>query len=171
MLESARQHAGMGGGFNAHELQQLVLIIADGRFHEKASLQRAVAVSPVHFALQCAFVGIVGNRRPRQHCWGYSAYNKLVCLNSLTTCAATTLSGTVQEASAQKGVLLAFIIVDNPASSLLDMQTVGFEKGKPVFSRYIDSFPFPYYIVLQDIAALPRTLADLLTQWIALSSV
>ena len=61
-------------------------------------------------------------------------------------------------------------MLDNPASSLLDMQTVNFAGGKPVFSKYIDSFPFPFYIVLRDIAALPRTLADLLRQWFQLSS-
>jgi len=34
------------------------------------------------------------------------------------------------------------------------------EKAVP----YLDSFPFPYYIVLRNIEALPRTLADLLRQ-------
>lgn len=47
-------------------------MLADGRFHEKAALQRAV-----------------------------------------------------REAAAERGVMLAFIILDNPAASLLDMQTVG----------------------------------------------
>lgn len=76
----------------------------------------------------------------------------------------------MQEASAKKGVLWAFIALDNPRNSLLDMQTVGFQGGRPVFSRYMDTFPFPFYIVLRDIAALPRTLADLLRQWIQLST-
>ena len=48
-----------------------MLVLADGRFHEKAALQRAV-----------------------------------------------------REAAAERGVMLAFIILDNPAASLLDMQTV-----------------------------------------------
>lgn len=30
------------------------------------------------------------------------------------------------------------------------MQTVSFVGGKPVFAKYMDSFPFPYYIVLRD---------------------
>jgi len=76
----------------------------------------------------------------------------------------------LQEASGRKGVLLAFIALDNPSNSLLDMQTVSFVGGKPVFNKYLDTFPFPYYIVLRDIAALPRTLADLLRQWIQLSA-
>ena len=99
------------------DLHQLVLIIADGRFHEKESLRAAV-----------------------------------------------------REAAAKRGVCLAFIVLDNPASSLADMQTVSFVGGKPVFSRYLDGFPFPFYILLRDIAALPRTLADLLRQWFELST-
>ena len=36
--------------------------------------------------------------------------------------------------------------------------------------RYLDGFPFPFYILLRDIASLPRTLADLLRQWFELSA-
>ena len=50
------------------------------------------------------------------------------------------------------------------------MQAVSFVNGKPVFQRYLDTFPFPHYVVVKDIAALPRTLADLLRQWFELSS-
>lgn len=38
------------------------------------------------------------------------------------------------------------------------------EKRVLKFTKYLDSFPFPYYIVLKNIEALPRTLADLLRQ-------
>lgn len=96
-------------------LNQLVLIIADGRFHEKEALKRAA-----------------------------------------------------RDAAARPGVLYAFIVLDNAANSILDMQSVAFANGKPVFTKYMDSFPFPYYIVLRDTAALPRTLADLLRQWFEL---
>ncbi len=48
-------------------------------------------------------------------------------------------------------------------------QTVSFVNGKPVFQRYLDTFPFPHYVLLRDIAALPRTLADLLRQWFELA--
>lgn len=81
------------------------------------------------------------------------------------------MCGFLQDALSKKGVLYAFIILDNPASSLLDMQTVTFANGKPVFNKYIDSFPFPFYVVLRDIAALPQTLADLLRQWFELGAV
>lgn len=67
-------------------------------------------------------------------------------------------------------MLLAFIVLDNPAASLLDMQAVSFAGGQPSFSQYLDSFPFPFYILLRDLAALPATLASLLRQWFELSA-
>eukprot|EP00198_Chlamydomonas_reinhardtii_P014222 XP_001703559.1 predicted protein [Chlamydomonas reinhardtii] len=119
ILASARHSSGAGGiGAGTQDLAQLVLILADGRFHEKESLHAAV-----------------------------------------------------REAAAKRGVCLAFIVLDTPGNSLLDMQSVSFGPGgKPVFTKYLDSFPFPYYIVLKDIAALPATLADLLRQWFELST-
>jgi hypothetical protein len=41
----------------------------------------------------------------------------------------------VLQASERRGVLVAFIILDNPAASLLDMRTVSFVDGKPVFAQ------------------------------------
>ncbi|XP_024535665.1 midasin [Selaginella moellendorffii] len=96
------------------DLQQLVLVIADGRFHEKESLRRCV-----------------------------------------------------RDALSRRQ-LLAFLVLDNPQESLLDMQSVTFANGAPMFSKYLDTFPFPYYVILKDIEALPRTLADLLRQWFEL---
>jgi hypothetical protein len=34
--------------------------------------------------------------------------------------------------------------------------------------RFLDDYPFPYYVVIRDLAALPETLADALRQWIEL---
>ncbi|KAK9833665.1 hypothetical protein WJX74_002204 [Apatococcus lobatus] len=117
MLDEAQHSQSSGSGYGSSDLQQLVLIVADGRFHEKDGLKRLVT-----------------------------------------------------EFSGKPGVLLAFIVLDNPTSSVLDMQSVSFVQGKPVLSKYIDSFPFPLYIVLRDITALPSTLADLLRQWFELSN-
>lgn len=105
-----------GASTSSHHLRQLVLIIADGRFHERDTLQRMV-----------------------------------------------------HGASSRPGVMLIFIILDNPENSLLELSTVSFVDGKPQFSRYLDTFPFPLYIVLRDILALPWTLAELLRQWFQLS--
>eukprot|EP00898_Chlorokybus_atmophyticus_P007316 jgi/Chlat1/7586/Chrsp63S07074 len=113
MLDHARSR--QSASLSAQPLQQLVLIVADGRFHEKESLQRCV-----------------------------------------------------REAMTREQ-LLAFIVLDNPSDSILDMQTVSFAGGTPAFNNYLDTFPFPYYILLRDIGALPRTLADLLRQWFELT--
>ena len=68
-------------------------------------------------------------------------------------------------------VLLVFIALDSKGKdSLLELQTVTFQGGAPQFTKYMDTFPFPYYIVLQDIAMLPQTLANLLRQWFELTT-
>eukprot|EP00884_Botryococcus_braunii_P010887 jgi/Botrbrau1/197/Bobra.0022s0177.1 len=85
----------------------------------------------------------------------------------------------VAEAATRRGLLLAYIVLDNPAGvvgggkSLLDMRSIDFSSpdGTPRVTPYLDSFPFPFYIVLRDLAALPRTLADLLRQWVQLSTL
>lgn len=118
MLDSARHSAGAGGiGAGTQDLAQLVLIIADGRFHEKEGLQAAV-----------------------------------------------------RALASRRGVCVAFIALDSATNSLLDMQTVSFVGGKPVFTKYLDSFPFPLYVLLREINQLPATLADLLRQWLEMSS-
>ncbi|MCO5569159.1 hypothetical protein L7F22_022869 [Adiantum nelumboides] len=94
-----------------HQLQQLILIIADGRFHEKETLRRCI------------------------------------------------------REAVSRGQLLAFIVLDSTRESIMDVQSVSFSGGAPTFSKYIDTFPFPYYILLKNIEELPQTLVDLLRQW------
>lgn len=75
----------------------------------------------------------------------------------------------VREATARgSGLLIVFIVLDTDEESILELQSVEFENGAPVFRRYLDAFPFPYYLVLRDIEHLPRLLADLLRQWLQL---
>ena len=89
------------------------------------------------------------------------------CLSPQQGCPGTAAP---QELTQQAGVLVVFILVDRPQASVLDMRSVAFHQGRPQFSAYLDSFPFPLYIVLRDTAALPTTLADLLRQWIHLTA-
>eukprot|EP00536_Pseudo-nitzschia_multiseries_P001227 jgi/Psemu1/234400/estExt_Genewise1.C_150085 len=68
----------------------------------------------------------------------------------------------------ERNILLAMIIVEgkgNKKDSILNMKEVSFEKGKPVVKRFIDDYPFPYYIVLDEVASLPEVLGDALKQW------
>ncbi|CAK9179916.1 unnamed protein product [Ilex paraguariensis] len=112
MLDAAVANARLPSGHNP--LQQLVLIIADGRFHEKENLKRCVR-------------NILSNKR-----------------------------------------MVAFLLLDSPQESIMDLMEASFQGGNVKFSKYLDSFPFPYYVVLKNIEALPRTLADLLRQWFEL---
>jgi len=68
----------------------------------------------------------------------------------------------------ERNILLAMIIVEGKQKkkdSILNMKEVTFEKGKPVVKRFIDDYPFPYYIVLDDVVSLPEILGDALKQW------
>eukprot|EP01025_Chloroclados_australasicus_P003389 TRINITY_DN10796_c0_g1_i1.p1 TRINITY_DN10796_c0_g1~~TRINITY_DN10796_c0_g1_i1.p1 ORF type:complete len:1210 (+),score=190.26 TRINITY_DN10796_c0_g1_i1:452-3631(+) len=110
LLEQARH---LGSSRQQAPLHQLVLIIADGRLHERDSLRQMVK--------QMADV---------------------------------------------EGAMFVYIIVDNPKESVLDIKQVNFLTGGAITTDpYLDSFPFPYYILLRQISALPRTLAELLQQF------
>jgi MoxR-like ATPase len=67
----------------------------------------------------------------------------------------------------EKNILLALVIVEGEAKkdSILTMREVAFQKGKPVVKRFIDDYPFPYYIILNDMQSLPEVLGDALRQW------
>lgn len=54
--------------------------------------------------------------------------------------------------------------VPSVIDSLTLFQEATFQGGEVKLTKYLDSFPFPYYVVLKNIEALPRTLADLLRQ-------
>ncbi|KAG0044860.1 AAA ATPase midasin [Gryganskiella cystojenkinii] len=73
--------------------------------------------------------------------------------------------------AAEQQIMLIFIILDNKPTkdSIMEMKQVAWKMvdGKPkmVMDRLMDTFPFDYYVVLQNINALPETLADALRQY------
>jgi midasin len=88
----------------------------------------------------------------------------------------------------QERVMIVFLVIDSlkaPSSdttqlptqpvaarpSILDMQTVAYKEVngemKIEMERYLDTFPFEYYVVLRDVEALPEVLSETLRQWIA----
>ncbi|KAI3814815.1 hypothetical protein L1987_14460 [Smallanthus sonchifolius] len=107
-LDSAVINARLPSGQNP--LEQLVLIIADGRLHEKENLKRYVR-------------DILSKKR-----------------------------------------MVAFLLLDNPKESITQVLEGSFEGGKCTLVKRMDSFPFPYYVILKDIETLPTTLANLLRQ-------
>ncbi|XP_075869163.1 midasin [Nelusetta ayraudi] len=69
-------------------------------------------------------------------------------------------------------VFIIFVVLDNPNSrdSILDIKVPIF-KGPgelPEIRSYMDEFPFPFYVILRDVNALPETLSDALRQWFEL---
>ncbi|XP_039293225.1 midasin-like [Nilaparvata lugens] len=70
-----------------------------------------------------------------------------------------------------QNVFTVFVVVDNPSNkdSILDIRMPKFVDGKLLgISSYMDSFPFPFYLILRDINGLPMVLSDALRQWFEL---
>ncbi|KAL2899649.1 Midasin [Bienertia sinuspersici] len=110
MLELAVANARLPSGQNP--LQQLVLIIADGHFHDNKEKVKRLMRDVM-----------------------------------------------------QRNCMVACIVLDSAQESLVDQKDCIFKnKVLEKVVPYLDSFPFPYYMILRNIEALPRTLADLLRQ-------
>jgi midasin len=75
----------------------------------------------------------------------------------------------------EERIMIVFIIVDAvKGSSILDLSQANFEADpasggemKLKMKRYLDHFPFPYYLVVRDVRELPSVLATALKQWFA----
>ncbi|CAM9381952.1 unnamed protein product [Choristocarpus tenellus] len=69
----------------------------------------------------------------------------------------------------ERGQMLVLIVVDREGdTSILKTREASYVGGKLVLSSYLDNYPFPFYILLHHIEALPETLADALRQWFEL---
>ena len=73
----------------------------------------------------------------------------------------------------QAGLFMVFVIVDNPEGkdSILDIRLPVFDPTTGQLASikpYLDSFPFPFYVILRDIQTLPIVLRDALRQWFEL---
>ena len=65
-------------------------------------------------------------------------------------------------------MLVVLLILDknaDPKDSIFNTRSVEFRGDKVVTSRYMDHFPFPYYVALQRLEMLPEVLSDSLKQW------
>ena len=61
---------------------------------------------------------------------------------------------------------------DGSNQSILDLQTAEFVKNasgemEVKMLKYLDTFPFNYYLVVRDVQELPTVLAGALRQWFA----
>ncbi|PKK33324.1 midasin AAA ATPase 1 [Columba livia] len=76
------------------------------------------------------------------------------------------------QAAQHANIFVIFVVLDNPNSrdSILDIKVPIF-KGPgelPEIRSYMEEFPFPFYMILRDVNALPETLSDALRQWFEL---
>ncbi|KAE8385300.1 hypothetical protein BDV23DRAFT_188413 [Aspergillus alliaceus] len=86
-----------------------------------------------------------------------------------------TIQRLVRQAQEER-IMIVFIIVDAvKGSSILDLTQASFEPDtesgtgemKLRMKRYLEGFPFPYYLVVRDVRELPAVLATALKQWFA----
>lgn len=72
------------------------------------------------------------------------------------------------------GVLALFLIIDdlkqNGGKSIMDVKSCVKVAGKMQVEDYMDLFPFPFYVLLRQIEAMPSVLGDALRQWFELVS-
>jgi midasin len=72
---------------------------------------------------------------------------------------------------AEQNVLVVLVIIDKNADakdSVFNTRSVEFRGDKVVTSAYLDNFPFPYYLAIQRLEALPDVLCDALKGWFEL---
>eukprot|EP00435_Cladocopium_sp_Y103_P053138 s923_g16.t5 len=54
--------------------------------------------------------------------------------------------------------------------SVFELRAVTYESGRCQVVPYLQDFPFPYYVVVQDLQSLPAILSDVLKQWFELAT-
>jgi midasin len=76
----------------------------------------------------------------------------------------------------EERIMIVFIIMDDTGTkkgdSVLELKEAKFVKGddgesKVVIERYLDTFPFQYYLIVHNLEELPTALAGLLRTWFA----
>ncbi|XP_055380261.1 midasin [Condylostylus longicornis] len=68
-------------------------------------------------------------------------------------------------------IFIVYIIIDNPENkhSILDIRVPNFSTDKKLSMKaYLDTFPFPYYVIVRDLDQLPLVLSEAMRQWFEL---
>eukprot|EP00916_Digyalum_oweni_P004045 GHVL01007201.1.p1 GENE.GHVL01007201.1~~GHVL01007201.1.p1 ORF type:complete len:276 (+),score=47.97 GHVL01007201.1:632-1459(+) len=58
----------------------------------------------------------------------------------------------------------------SPSKSLLDLKTVSYTDESPSVKPYLDDFPFPFYIIVNNLEKIPTVLCDIIRQWFELNT-
>lgn len=69
-------------------------------------------------------------------------------------------------------IFIVYVIIDNPENkhSVLDIKVPHFsgDRKQITMNAYLDTFPFPYYVIVRDLLQLPSVLSDAMRQWFEL---
>lgn len=81
------------------------------------------------------------------------------------------VKNTVKLARLQR-IFIVYIIIDNPENkhSILDIRVPSFSSDLKsiTMNSYLDTFPFPYYVIVRDLGQLPIVLSEAMRQWFEL---
>ncbi|ETN39269.1 uncharacterized protein HMPREF1541_05492 [Cyphellophora europaea CBS 101466] len=151
MLRDARLKAPGGGD----ELWQLQIIVSDGHCSDHDEIRRLVRQAKEE-RVMIVFV-ILDNINK-----ALGSGQRFV---TTSDAAAATATGGRQDASRE-------INQDRTCESILDLKEAVFEEGpdgqmKVVTRRYLERFPFEYYLVVRDVRELPGVLGRCLRGWFA----
>lgn len=74
--------------------------------------------------------------------------------------------------AASRNQLFVLVILDTPNQqhSVIQTQSARYIDGKLTFVRYLDDYPFPYYVIVSRAEELPDILSDALRQWFELTA-
>ena len=132
----------MGGGGGA-ELWQLMLVVSDGICDDHGSIQRLV-------------------RRAQEE----RVMIVFIVIDSTATAPVTAPAPAPSASSGDGQVQQANSPAVKEKTSILDLQSVEISpEGKVVRWKYMERFPFRYYLVVRDVRELPGVLAGALRQW------
>jgi midasin len=136
LFKNARQCGPSSGG---EDLWQLMLIVSDGLCDDHAEIQRLVRKAQEE-RVMIVFIII----------------DSSAAAPFVPTPAPSEHPG-AQPPAPQK---------EQPKTSILDLQSAVFTpEGKVVRYKYMERFPFRYYLVVRDVRELPGVLAGALRQW------
>jgi midasin len=140
----------MGSSSAGEDLWQLMLVVSDGICDSHAEIQRLVRRAQEE-RVMIVFVIIDSSSPPED-----AAQAPPPPSNTSTADNATAVSTSAATAAKE----------DEKKTSIMDLQSVEISKeGKVVRWKYMERFPFRYYLVVRDVRELPGVLAGALRQW------
>lgn len=168
---------GGGGGGGAGQLLQLAFFISDGQIQSKEERARVRALARDYASKNVLLVLLILDK---------DAKADVVSKGPLGGAAAAGGGGAADDAddagdagggagAAAPAAAVAPVAArkatqkssaeHNEVHSILDIKQFSFVGGKVQFTSYMDDYPFPYYIIVRNMNALPEVLADALRQW------